>query len=248
MFALESLVTVHPPEHMSSRIGPPRRGRVLYGRWPRSRNRHAGAARSGSLMSAILVVLMVACAPFRQYRTVYDVCVSPTPDPPTTCNANALQQIRGGNGSSYLMGFIEFDDQGLLWNRKQMRAVQNRLLGMSAESDLLIVVFVHGWKHNTDPTDGNIASFRGVLAGLAAAELRLSQATGVPARPSRQRTLAKAGRLDTRWRGGLWNALATPVSRTAGVHLRLARGGSSRHPRGGARWALYSKEAAARSV
>jgi pimeloyl-ACP methyl ester carboxylesterase len=80
------------------------------------------------------------------------------------------------------MGFVEFDDQGVLWSRQQMWTVQNQLIDMSEGRDLLTVVFVHGWKHNADAHDGNIATFRTVLADLAAAEERLSQQTGVPAR------------------------------------------------------------------
>lgn len=131
---------------------------------------------------ALLVFGMTACAPLRQYRTAYDVCTSPSPNPPTTCDTHALQRISGEHGASYLMGFIEFDDQGLLWNRQQMSAVEGELSDMVGRTDLLMVVFVHGWKHSADPNDDNILTFRKVLSDLAAAEEALSKKTGAPAR------------------------------------------------------------------
>lgn len=134
------------------------------------------------IVPAIVALGIVACAPLRQYRTVYDLCVSPTPDPPASCDAHAVQRIPVKEGSHYLMGFVEFDDQGVPWSRAQMWAVQNQLLDESADGDLLMVVFVHGWKHNAGPSDRNIATFRNVLADVAAAEVRLSEQTGVAAR------------------------------------------------------------------
>lgn len=87
-----------------------------------------------------------------------------------------------GDGSHYLLGFVEFDDEGVLFSREQMRAVERQLRDASAGRDILMVVFVHGWKHDARPNDHKIDTFRDVLAGLAAAESRLSQETGVPAR------------------------------------------------------------------
>ncbi len=102
------------------------------------------------LAATILTVLAVtACAPFQQYRTVYpEVCVSPTPAPSPDCESHALQQLPTGNGNHYLLGFIEFDDQGQLWDRRQMTDVVGKLAGEAGTKELLMVVFVHGWKHS----------------------------------------------------------------------------------------------------
>jgi hypothetical protein len=58
----------------------------------------------------------------------------------------------------------------------------NKLLPESAENDLLIAVFVHGWKHSAAPNDGNIKTFRKVLAGLSEGERHISQQYNRPAR------------------------------------------------------------------
>jgi hypothetical protein len=136
------------------------------------------------LAAGILTVLAVtACAPFQQYRTVYpEVCVSPMPAPSAECESHALQQLPDANGNRYLLGFIEFDDQGQLWDRRQMTDVVGKLAGEAGTKELLMVVFVHGWKHSAAPGDGNIETFRKVLAQLSAAETRIARLTGTAPR------------------------------------------------------------------
>ena len=136
-----------------------------------------------SLVAALAVAAsLAACAPLAQYRTKYDVCVSDTLPPAADCEAHALQQLSSRDGASFLLGFVEFDDQGQLWDRKQMWAVLDKLSSESAGKDLLMVVFVHGWKHSAAPFDPNIETFRTVLAGLSSAEQQISRVTGEPQR------------------------------------------------------------------
>src|SRR5690606_31520086 len=60
--------------------------------------------------------------------------------------------------------------------------------------DVLLVVFVHGWKHSAAPGDTNIETFRNALASLSAADARLRSEAGAP---SRQTVGVYLG-----WRGG----------------------------------------------
>lgn len=130
----------------------------------------------------IAVALLPACAPLKQYRTDYDVCVSSKLDAAGECGSHALQRLPAGNNSDFLLGFVEFDDQGQLWDRDQMWAVVNQVAVESADKDLLMVIFVHGWKHSAKPDDDNIKTFRAVLAELARAEKQISDVTGQPQR------------------------------------------------------------------
>jgi hypothetical protein len=130
----------------------------------------------------VAVAALPACAPFEQYRTDYEVCVSDKLPPPAECEIHALQQLAAGDDSEFLLGFIEFDDQGQLWDRRQMWAVIDKFAAESSSRDLLMVVFVHGWKHSAQPYDGNIETFRAVLAGLSSAEKQISEITGQPQR------------------------------------------------------------------
>jgi alpha-beta hydrolase superfamily lysophospholipase len=62
----------------------------------------------------------------------------------------------------YQLAIVEFDDQGRCYSRDQMKEVAG-WLSDHANSDAIIVVFTHGWKHNARSDDGNLASFQQVL-------------------------------------------------------------------------------------
>jgi hypothetical protein len=137
-------------------------------------------------LSALVVLVVVgttACGPFQQYRTVHpEVCLSPEPKPSPVCETHALQRLPSPNGNHYLLGFIEFDDQGQLWDRKQMADVVGTLAAEAGTQELLMVVFVHGWKHSAAPGDNNIETFRKVLSQLSDAEAQIASLTGSPPR------------------------------------------------------------------
>ena len=133
------------------------------------------------IILTLALLTSAACAPLTSYRTDYGLCVSSNPD--LQCPTHALQQYNETDGSGYLLGFIELDDQGQLFDRAQMQAVLGAISTEVApdSQDFLMVVFVHGWKHNAAPGDDNIATFRRVLVGLSKTEQAVSVATG--ARP-----------------------------------------------------------------
>ncbi len=112
---------------------------------------------------------MTFFAPYKMYRTDYTRCASS--DPEAQCPEHAIQVYENPTEPQrrYWLGFIEFDDQGQLFDRRQMEAVLDDL--SRQPNDLLIVVFVHGWKHSAAPGDDNVASFRQALEDLAEMEV-----------------------------------------------------------------------------
>jgi hypothetical protein len=73
-------------------------------------------------------------------------------------------------GSGYKLIVIEFDDQGLCFDRG--RAIDG-LTGVLEEykaSNPVIVAFVHGWKHNASSQDDNLVEFHKLMANAAAAD------------------------------------------------------------------------------
>lgn len=95
----------------------------------------------------------------------------------------AHQQAGFLTGASYELAFVEFDDQGMCYNRKQMTEIAARLDDMRQNSeDAIVLVFVHGWKHNARTDDENLSSFRVVLADTAAFE-KDKASPGAKARP-----------------------------------------------------------------
>jgi hypothetical protein len=135
----------------------------------------------------LLFIFISGCVGVQSYRNKYDSrpCVNPTSEFSQSCETHALQEFPTPDGTRYLLSFIEFDDQGQLLDRKQMESVVNILWDefRGGKQDLLIVAFVHGWKHSAASNDDrDIKTFRRVLAQLADDEKQLSKKEGRPAR------------------------------------------------------------------
>jgi hypothetical protein len=120
-----------------------------------------------------IVSTLFGCTPLKQYRTEY---VTPPSDPTRA----ALEET-----PDYLLGFVEFDDHGWLWDARQMHAVLDRIRAEDARQGLLILVFAHGWKHNASYDDENVKSLRAVLKELHSVEAADS-AQASPPRPPRK--------------------------------------------------------------
>ena len=83
---------------------------------------------------------------------------------------NAQHQSFHGfmTGAPYELAIVEFDDQGRCFDRGQMDALAARLDAMapedgSAGQDVILVAFVHGWKHDARSDDDNLSAFRVLL-------------------------------------------------------------------------------------
>ena len=79
---------------------------------------------------------------------------------------------QGANGfmsaNTYQLAVVEFDDQGRCYDRGQIEKVADRLDEMrERKEDVILLVFVHGWKHNAESSDPNLVSFCDVLARTA---------------------------------------------------------------------------------
>jgi hypothetical protein len=131
------------------------------------------------LFLSFLVIIcfsLSSCVTQQQFRTDYD----PSPySPKATNDPNAVIEV----AANYTMGYVEFDDQGWLFNRKQIDAVTSQFSEESKTNGLLMVVFVHGWKHNASSEDDNVAMFHNhMLAPLAVMEDFLSKKESRPRR------------------------------------------------------------------
>jgi hypothetical protein len=69
----------------------------------------------------------------------------------------------------YMLLVVEFDDQGTAYQVVQMQALQAELDRLH-DQHAIVIVFVHGWKHNARPLDPNLASFELILQQTARAE------------------------------------------------------------------------------
>ena len=93
----------------------------------------------------------------------------------TMPNANHQNFAGFMQGAPYELAIVEFDDQGRCYHRSQMDAVAARLDALrAAGEDVIILVFVHGWKHDARSDDENLCSFRRLLARTVAYEASLA--------------------------------------------------------------------------
>src|SRR5690349_15591799 len=118
---------------------------------------NAGLIANAFLVVAMLIT-MVGCTANKPFRT-----------------GQALPVIESTD--DYKLGFVEFDDQGWFWDRTQLEKVQQMIREEAGIDDpsstpqgIILVAFVHGWKHNADATDTNVMAMREVLT-----QLRLSE-------------------------------------------------------------------------
>jgi hypothetical protein len=138
--------------------------------------------------AASLALLIGACAPNVQYRTaivytdgkgapcefVNGQRTSEKQNGITNCvlehryygyknRDGSLTRTRRGD---YYLAFVEFDDQGWFWDRKQMEGLLRLLFGRQKDGsvkDFLIFVHAHGWQHNAGACDNNVVCFQRLL-------------------------------------------------------------------------------------
>lgn len=119
------------------------------------------------IFTLLSVLIFSGCAQNAAYRTDYRSCeYTQSGD----CANHAIQHHAPDQPGEYYLSFVEFDDQGQLWDRKQLRKALETYQPIAGTHDVLLVAFIHGWHHNADPEDSNIKEFRRLLTKLSHAE------------------------------------------------------------------------------
>lgn len=75
------------------------------------------------------------------------------------------------------IGFIEFNDDGHLFDPSLMQSVLSKIENIEerSERNLMLVVFIHGWHHNASDEDNNVKKFKEFLKQLQEEENLLSE-------------------------------------------------------------------------
>jgi len=114
-----------------------------------------------------------------------------------TCGKSSIEVVKDESGNTiYKLFFVEFDEQGRLYNDKQLndlvtyfskkiekyseedKHLPTKILPWkSPEPDVSIVTFVHGWRHSAYFNDSNVNLARGILKFTYDGEQRPPQAT-----------------------------------------------------------------------
>ena len=142
---------------------------------------------------AILAASLAAClstphAPFRVDRAG-KVLPPVSTSVEDLADASEQAEVRAHsieNHPGFLLGFVEFDDQGEFWRREQVdlleRAITERV-ARDGSSTVLVIVFAHGWRHGSDVCDDHVACFREVLTHVHEDDVQIRSALGPDARP-----------------------------------------------------------------
>jgi hypothetical protein len=81
-------------------------------------------------------------------------------------------------GLKYWLGFVEVDDQGQLWAKVQRDFVFDELDAYAdGDEGSIVIVYVHGFRHNAAVCDEKLEAFRWLLRHLAEMERRRVECT-----------------------------------------------------------------------
>lgn len=105
------------------------------------------------LLAGMLVLVMLnGCAPNKAYRTA---ALNPS-CPEQGCTDAVIEQHK-----TYDLAFVEFTDQGNVFDRQKMEDVLRHVEKHAKHPDgASVFLYVHGWQHNASPTSSNVRSFR----------------------------------------------------------------------------------------
>ena len=84
------------------------------------------------------------------------------------------ESVRVSDQRGYRISFVEFDERGDFWDRRQL-AKAARYIGDS-KKPVLLVTYIHGWHHNAKDRSsatknpGDVQTFRCLLSELAVSE------------------------------------------------------------------------------
>src|SRR5579859_3275664 len=84
------------------------------------------------------------------------------------------ENVQKGSGYPFTINFVEFKDNGDLWNPTELSdavAQVQDAAGTDDKTSVLLMVYVHGWENNADDTPGqDVAKFTSILMTRLAEE------------------------------------------------------------------------------
>ena len=129
------------------------------------------------VLFCLMNLSLPGCEPHRQIRTQRVECVvSGMLSKNHDCKDKTIEKhlvtvhppSNDPKPKHFEVAFVEFDDQGLVFDKEQMRFVLDRVAVRSkVKRPFLVLVFVHGWKHNAAICDPNVSCFREMVRTAA---------------------------------------------------------------------------------
>ena len=79
------------------------------------------------------------------------------------------RSLYSDHDGNYVLAILEFDDQGWLYEESQFQKLKAYLATHQHERHV-VMVFIHGWRHNAEGFDDNLEHIRGLLKANAVSE------------------------------------------------------------------------------
>lgn len=135
-------------------------------------------ATIGATAATVIAIMFSACVGNRPYR------LGGIADDQYEDQKAAFEEHAIDNGKTYRLSFVEFDEKGDFWDRRQLGQTGRKL--QRTGKPVLLVIYIHGWHHNAadrkpgGKNPGDVETFRCLLSELAAsASTRSLQVHGI---------------------------------------------------------------------
>ncbi|MCB1895033.1 MAG: hypothetical protein H6945_15605 [Zoogloeaceae bacterium] len=113
----------------------------------------------GRVSSCLAALALVGCAPHAAYHKLAAA--------PGNCVGDVLaKQCRDSYYQEFAdhdLAFIEFSERGNAFDDRMVNEVIDRIRRKADDGGVVVLTFVHGWKHSADEADDNVQEFKGSL-------------------------------------------------------------------------------------
>jgi hypothetical protein len=135
------------------------------------------------LLFAPLLLLLHGCqVPLQPWRLQHPaIAIAPPPlNGPAVTPVNTDQDCVAA-AAPICLAFLEIDDMGELWDKGELDTALGVIRRANADThaDPVVLTFVHGWKNNAAPDNGNVAGFEVALQDIYARLQRTRPVIGI---------------------------------------------------------------------
>lgn len=115
-----------------------------------------------TVVCALPAVLLTACAaPNAAFHTREPEAENCQPPASEKCTQSYYQ-----NYKKFDLAFLEYSERGNAFSRPRERAVLRRIRSHAEDEGVVVITFVHGWRHNASEDDRDVNEFRRILENL----------------------------------------------------------------------------------
>lgn len=117
-----------------------------------------------ALIISVVLFIFSGCSPNKAWRKLNE---------PVECGQDIsnCEMTNWEVHENFELAIIEFTERGNVFSNELENSVLKRLWDYSSNQNIAVIVFVHGWKHNANPYDTNVVSFRKALDDVARTRL-----------------------------------------------------------------------------